>query len=144
MSEILSREQLQDAERCYTGDKSCDDCKMRDYFFATDTDCRDELAKTALYWQDKCELLENDKINAEMNLEHLTELVERQAAVLEQARKEFKSMECTCYEKLSKEARTNISDDDLNDTGGRHEATIKIKIICRRCAALAAIEGVKE
>ena len=49
MSEILSREQLQDAERC--NEITCDVCKAslgKGY-------CSLHIAKAALYWQDKAE-----------------------------------------------------------------------------------------
>jgi hypothetical protein len=90
MSKVLSREQLEDAAKCRLGSKEmypCRGCKMVYIGEHQQFDeCIIECAKTALYWQGRCEQLENDKINAEMNLEHLTGIVERQAAVLKQAR----------------------------------------------------------
>jgi hypothetical protein len=63
MSEILNREQLQDATRCSTH-RTCMGCLLDDITESV-YDCRQMRAKSALHYMDKCE---------------------RQAAVLKQAR----------------------------------------------------------
>jgi hypothetical protein len=93
MSEILNREQLQDATRCSTH-RTCMGCLLDDITESV-YDCRQMCAKSALHYMDKCEQLEERLENYVSNTMYeeckedkifYRSLVERQAAVLKQAR----------------------------------------------------------